>query len=312
MVSRDEAQSRNYAAFRNAFGSDEEMLLSVTHPRLLAPEGLRFLDELTREIGGLGGVRRVYSLTNARHAVNGTVGVENEPLVPRPFNVPGVPQRILSALDDNPKLASLLISRDRRTAGITIEIDDRAGTDTSRTGVIDELRGMMARRTGEAELHLSGIAVQKHDVAEFVQRDKTFLVPLSMMVLATMLTITFRRVSGVLIPMAVKVVSVAWTMGAYCLGRLPAEPDHGASSTADHRLCPSPRAFTCTTDGCRPRRVPATASLASSRKRAGSFSRPCLLRLPRHSDSWRSPSAISPRSASSGFSGPSGCSYPSA
>ncbi|MBP2678340.1 MAG: hypothetical protein H6Q82_1405 [Deltaproteobacteria bacterium] len=224
MVSRDEAQSRNYAAFRNAFGSDEEMLLSVTHPRLLAPEGLRFLDELTREIGGLGGVRRVYSLTNARHAVHGTVGVENEALVPRPFNVPGVPQRILSALDDNPKLASLLISRDRRTAGITIEIDDGAGADTSRTGVIDELRGLMARRTGEAELHLSGIAVQKHDVAEFIRRDKTFLVPLSMMVLATMLTITFRRVSGVLIPMAVKVVSVAWTMGAYSLAGFRLNP----------------------------------------------------------------------------------------
>jgi len=91
MVSRDEAQSRNYAAFRNAFGSDEEMLLSVTHPRLLAPEGLRFLDELTREIGGLGGVRRVYSLTNARHAVNGTVGSRMSPWSRAPSTFPVYP-----------------------------------------------------------------------------------------------------------------------------------------------------------------------------------------------------------------------------
>ncbi|HLN92201.1 MAG TPA: MMPL family transporter, partial [Patescibacteria group bacterium] len=224
MVSRNEVQSRNYAAFRNAFGSDEEILLSVTHPRLLGPEGLRFLDELTKEIGGFAGVRRVYSLTNARYAVPSTVGAENEPLVPRPFNVPGVSQRVLSALDDNPTLASLLISRDRRTAGITIEIDDRPGDDTSRSGVIDALRGLMALRAGEAELHLSGIAVQKHDVAEFVQRDKTFLVPLSMLVLATMLAITFRRISGVVIPMAVKVVSVAWTMGAYAMAGFRLNP----------------------------------------------------------------------------------------
>ena len=224
MISRDEAQNRNYAAFRNAFGSDEEMLLSVTHPRLLAPEGLRFLDELTKEIGSFAGVRRVYSLTNARHAVTSTVGAENEPLVPRPFNVPGVSQRVLSALDDNPKLASLLISRDRRTAGITIEIDDRAGADTAKAGVIDALRGMMARRTGEAELHLTGIAVQKHDVAEFVHKDKTILVPVSMLVLATMLAITFRSFSGVLIPMAVKVASVAWTMGAYAMAGFRLNP----------------------------------------------------------------------------------------
>jgi len=224
MVSRDEAQSRNYSAFRDAFGSDEEMLLSVTHPRLLDPEGLRLLDGVTGEIGRIGGVRRVYSLTNARQAVSGPGGAESEPFVPRPLDAPGVRRRILSALDENPKLSSLLVSRDRRTAGVTIELDDRPGIDASRGGTIDALRGLMARRAGEAELHLSGIAVQTHDVAEFIRRDKTILVPLSMLVLAALLAITFRRLSGVLIPMAVKVVSVAWTMGAYALAGFRLNP----------------------------------------------------------------------------------------
>jgi predicted RND superfamily exporter protein len=226
MVSRDEALLRDYSAFRNAFGGDEEMLLAVRHPRLLAPEGLRFLDGLTEEIGKLRGVRRVYSLANARHAVPGPGGAESEPVVPRPFDSPGVARKVQDALDGNPKLASLLISRDRRTAGIAIECDETPGpdADASRKGVIGSVRRLMARRSGEAEFHLSGIAVQKHDVAEAVRRDKAVLVPLSMLVLAALLAITFRRLSGVLIPMAVKVASVAWTMGAYALAGFRLNP----------------------------------------------------------------------------------------
>jgi uncharacterized protein len=217
MVSRDEEQARTYAAFRSAFGSDEEVVLSVTHPRLFTPEGFRYLDGLTLEIGSLEGVRRVYSLTNARHAVNGPAGAESEPLVPRPFDAPGIPRRVLSALRDNPKLAGLLVSRDRRTAGIAIEAEERTGAGASPGDLAEAIRGVMARRAGEAELHLSGISVQKHDVAEFVRRDKAVLVPLSMLVLAGMLAVTFRSVAGVLVPMAVKVVTLAWTMGAYAL-----------------------------------------------------------------------------------------------
>jgi len=224
MVSRDVEQARSYAAFRSAFGNDEEVVLSVTHPRLFTPEGFRYLDGLTKEIGALEGVRRVYSITNARHAVNGPAGAESEPLVPRPFDAPGVSRRVLSALDDNPKLAGLLVSRDRRTAGITIEVEEREGAGASTGDLAEAIRGVMARRAGEADLHLSGISVQKHDVAEFVRRDKALLVPLSMLVLAGMLAVTFRSAAGVVVPMAVKVVTLAWTMGAYALSGFRLNP----------------------------------------------------------------------------------------
>jgi predicted RND superfamily exporter protein len=224
MVSRDEAQRASYDAFRSAFGSDEEVVLSVTHPRLFGPEGLRYLDALTREIERLPGVRRVYSLTNARRAVNGPAGAESEPLVREPYDAPGLARRVLAALEENPKLAGLLVSGDRRTAGITVETDVRSTGEEAGTGITEAIRGVMARRAAEAELHLSGISVQKHDVAEFVRRDKAILIPLSMAVLAVLLAAAFRSVPGVLIPMAVKVVALAWTMGAYALAGFRLNP----------------------------------------------------------------------------------------
>ncbi len=224
MVSRSEAQNRATTEFRRIFGSDEEMAMSVTHPRLLEPEGLRLIDEMTERIGKLKGVRRVYSLANASHVVSGTAGAESVPFVPRPFEAPGLRERILSALDDNPQLGSLLVSRDRRTAGIAVEIGDRPGEPMSRDEIIRAMRQLMARKAGEAEFHLSGIGVQKHDVVEFIQRDKAVLIPLSVLVLASLLALAFRRVSGVLLPMAVKGISLVWTMGLYSLAGFSLNP----------------------------------------------------------------------------------------
>jgi predicted RND superfamily exporter protein len=217
MVSRGEAQNRAASEFRRIFGNGEEMVLSVTHPRLLEPEGLRLIDELTDRIGKFPGVRRVYSLANAGQVVSGTAGAESVPFVPRPFETPGLRGRILAALDDNPQLASLLVSRDRRTAGIAIEIGDRPGELPYRDETIRAIRRLMARKAGEAELHLSGIGVQKHDVVEFIRRDKAVLLPVSALVLASLLALAFRRVSGVLLPLAVKGIALVWTMGLYSL-----------------------------------------------------------------------------------------------
>jgi hypothetical protein len=224
MVSRRESQSRATLEFRRIFGSDEEMVLSVTHARLLDPEGLRLIDTLTERIGKMKGVRRVYSLANASRVVAGTAGVESVPLAPRPFETPGLREKVLSALADNPQLASLLVSRDRRTAGIAIEIDDRRGDPLYRDEIIRAIRRLIAGTAGEAELHLSGIGVQKHDVVEFIRRDKAVLLPMSVLVLASLLALAFRSASGVLLPMAVKGISLVWTMGAYGLAGFALNP----------------------------------------------------------------------------------------
>lgn len=223
MVSRGEAEQRADSEFRRNFGG-EETLLTVTHPRLLEPEGLRLVDRLTEQAGALEGVSRVYSLTNAKQVVAGPAGAETAPLVPRPFDRPGNRDRILSALSDNPRISSLLVSPDRHTAAITIETGDRPGDRPSRDHVIPALRLIIARNAGEAELHLSGIGVQKHDVAEFIRRDKAVLVPLSVLVLMVLLGVAFRRISGVLIPMAVKGTSLVWTMGIYALAGFSLNP----------------------------------------------------------------------------------------
>jgi len=74
-------QRRVYDEFKATFGNDDDLLVSVTPPALVDGPGLAVLDAVTREIAGLDGVKRVWSLTTAEELVAGDAGAEPRPLV---------------------------------------------------------------------------------------------------------------------------------------------------------------------------------------------------------------------------------------
>jgi len=217
MVSRQAGQLETYERFRDLFGNDEDLLLSVTHDRLLDPAGLAFLNQLTARIGALDGVRHVLSLNNARQLVAGPYGAEDMPLLPGPDRLAVDPAALQAALERNPHYTGLLISADRRTAGLVIELEDQRDDVSQRRRLIEAIRGLMAEHRVQAELHLTGVGVQKIDVADYVQRDQQVVLPLVVAILICMLAMIFRRLSGVLLPLLATLVSLAWTMGLYAL-----------------------------------------------------------------------------------------------
>jgi len=214
--SEDAEQLQNQEELRRTFGSDDDLLLSVTHPRLLGPQGLRLLDELTRAIAAIDGVRRVYGLTTAKVLVPGAAGAEEAPLIAPPLDAGEVEERARRALDENPDFTAQLVSADRHTAGLLVEFEDRPGDFRYRGAVIDRVRALMREKGGGGvELHLTGVSVQTADVTAFIQRDQNLLIPLAVVVLGVLLAVFFRRVLGVVLPLAVNGLTVLWTVGAY-------------------------------------------------------------------------------------------------
>ena len=108
----------------------------------------------------------------------------------------------------------------RRPASL-VEIEDRAGDDEYRSALIRALRRLAAETSRDGvSLHLTGIAVQKNDVSEYIERDKTWLMPVAVVVLAAVLALFFRRLLGVVLPLAVTGITVAGTLAAYGLAGL--------------------------------------------------------------------------------------------
>jgi hypothetical protein len=212
----DEAQRHAYDEFKATFGNDEDLLLAVRPPVLLAPGGLSLLDAVTRELGTIDGVRRVWSLTTAEEPVAGEGGVELRPLVSPPWDVADAGRRAAAALDRTPDLTGWLVSADRSTAGVLVELEERPGDVAYRTRVIDAVRALMVRHaSADIALHLTGVPVQKHDVAAYVDRDQRLLLPLAVLVLGATLAVFFRRPAGVVVPLGVAALTVVWTTGLY-------------------------------------------------------------------------------------------------
>lgn len=217
MVSRQTDQLAAYDRFHDRFGNDEDLLLSVSRPRLLQADGLSLLADLTERVAAIEGVRQVLSLANARQVAGGRYGAEAVPLLPPPEPGEDFPLRLEKALWDNPHYDGLLVSADRRTAGLVVELSDQRDEVALRGRLIDAVRGLMAEYADRAELHLTGVGVQKIDVGRYVQRDQRVILPLVVAVLAALLALVFRRLSGVLLPLLATAVSLVWTMGLYAL-----------------------------------------------------------------------------------------------
>jgi predicted RND superfamily exporter protein len=216
MSASQPAQIADYERFLDLFGNDEDLLLSMTHPQLLTPAVLDLLAEVTQRLTDLTGIRRVLSLDNARQLVNGRYGAEDQPLLPQ-ADAADFADATQAALRATPEYQGLLISADQKTAGLLITLQDQRGDSSQRRRLIGEVRELMASLADRAEFHLTGVGVQQNDVANYIQRDQQVILPLVAVVLAIMLALIFRRVSGVLLPLLATGISLVWTMGLYAL-----------------------------------------------------------------------------------------------
>jgi predicted RND superfamily exporter protein len=218
MNSLDREQRTTYEDFRRLFGGDQDLVLSLTDPQLLSAEGIGKLDSLTERVAKIAGVRRVYSLSNAIELVPGPNGAEEQDLVPRPVAGADFSARLERAVQRNPELSGYLISADHRTAALVIEPETHSGDGSQRPRIVRALRAIVDEPGNDhSELHLTGIDAQKFEVTRLLARDQSVLIPASAAVLALILALFFRRVSGVLIPLAATAVSLVWTLGCYGL-----------------------------------------------------------------------------------------------
>ena len=217
MVSANRELQLNYELFRKTFGNDETLLLAITRPDLLQPQGLQMVDTITQEISGLRGVTRVLSLTNAVQLVAGDFGSEAVPLVAKPFTEQDLP-KTTRALEQNPELSQLLLSKDRQTG---IFLVDLAGDAVQQGQCIAAIEALLASRFSDQDVHLTGIPLLKLTVSRFIQRDQQVIIPFSVVTLGVLLLLMFRRLSGLLLPLAAMAISLCWTIGLYSLCGYP-------------------------------------------------------------------------------------------
>jgi predicted RND superfamily exporter protein len=236
----------DYDMLREQFGRDDILLIAITPPKIFDATFLEALRELHRQLEDeLPWIEEVQSLVNARQ----TRGVGDALLVdelleewPEGPDALAEVERIARA---NPFYRNLYLSEDGRTTGIVVrpltyqpvEVDAMAGFDLDEAAADDEEPEFLSgAQTGElvvaaydllkeldlpdTAFHMTGSPAINREIQSQTASDMVRFSLLSILVIALLLGVVFRRVIAVALPLVVVVLAVVATLGLMAaLGR---------------------------------------------------------------------------------------------
>jgi hydrophobe/amphiphile efflux-3 (HAE3) family protein len=210
-------ESRSYIAFqewKDQFGDDQFIVIAFADDDIFTEENLTRIASVTKKIESLEYVHEVTSLTS----INDIIGSENDFIVERLIKEVPSDSEELEALKkratENPLYLKNIISKDGRTAGIMVELENLPDSyELYRKEVMQNVRRVLKGEFSEGKkYYISGPTAEEFFYTRFMQQDlKTFL-PLALIVIVIVLFFSFRKISGTVLPLSAILITLAWTM----------------------------------------------------------------------------------------------------
>lgn len=206
-----------YEDVRKQFGSEEILVIGVFADDVFAPDTLARIDRLCEGLAAIDGVEEVLSLTTAR----GVEVVDDVLQVGRLMReLPATPEAAAAfraRAMANPLYRGNLVSADGRAAGISIVFEPMSDEEFARRGIEDRVRALVAGFDGPERLAVTGLPTLKVNGARLMEQDTRTFTPLALVLVVVVLTVMFRTVRGVLLPLTSLVLGVVWTDAAMVL-----------------------------------------------------------------------------------------------
>ncbi len=205
--------------FNEAFGSDElSYLLFTSETTPFTPENFRLIGELARAFEeSVPYVKRVIWLGNAERISGRGNEVHIEAFFsPPPATAAEIERKLNEALAE-PSFAGDLISPDKTALPMIIEFDNYPPKEedlSPQQTVVDAIDAVLARpRFAPLKPYVSGAPHFNIDYSLLVKRDMSKLSGLVVVVQMILLFFFARDLRGVVVPLAITITAVCWTLG---------------------------------------------------------------------------------------------------
>ena len=240
-LQKDDPILLTYNAFREQFGRDELMLIAITRPEgVFEPAFLAKLRDFHRELENeLPHIDDITSLVNARNTRGAKGELIVEDLLEQWPETPKQLAAIRQRAQENPVYRNMLLSEDATITTIVVKtnaygddgnIDALAGfdepdataapvkrrflNDTENSAVVRKAAEIAARYQGDSfRIQMAGAPVFNDVLKTSMQDNIRRFMGMALLIIGGLLYLMFRRVSGVLLPLLVVVLSVLSTVG---------------------------------------------------------------------------------------------------
>ena len=209
-----------YFATQETFGSDESLVISysVNDETVLSKDHLTSLKSLRDDLLELEGISSVTSILDVSLFQSPPLSLVE--LVSDVYTIEnGKADRSLIAKEfkNSPLYANNLVSEDLKTTALLIPL----ATDDPRILIDDELleilikniRMTMDAYRDNASLYLGGVPMIRNDVIDFIKSDLVVFSLAVILTMSIMLTILFRKMRWVLIPITISIIGALFMTG---------------------------------------------------------------------------------------------------
>jgi len=207
----------------NTFGGQLIILVGLERPyrTIFEKDFLAKIREYAQAVEGVPFVKSVNSIMSTQYITGDAESIIVSDLVPEDFTgtqdeIDGLKRRIASW----DLFRDSLVSADLSSTQILITLDVMT-MDSGRPEVAKTIRKIreIAREifTGEAEVYFTGQPIMNATINESIIADNLLLIPLVVIVVLAMLTLSFRRMLFVVLPLLTVLIAVVWTIGLAAL-----------------------------------------------------------------------------------------------
>ena len=198
-----------YDRMSDIFPSRDFVLIAVESDSLFSPTVLTAIYTLTQSLQDLPDVYSVMSPTNIKIIRGTEEGLDIRDALPHPPKTMADVQAFKNALFTSDMPVELIISKDRRMAGIMVFLKNVVRPEEGAKEIMD----FVNRQSLPFTIYITGKPVLTYYLGRGMAKDFGMLFSLVILLIILILFISFRNARGVLIPLGVVIFSVLVTLG---------------------------------------------------------------------------------------------------
>ena len=207
----DDPTAQLYQEIGTQFGGNEIGMIVLETEDIFRPDVFEHVKRITDSLKFTGGVSTVISITNILDIKSSEWGIEIGNLVDE-YDLPTKQ----SELDS---LKNYVLSKDMYR-GVIVSEDGTATVimfnlfhDADKQEVAKEVKSKIEAMNLPETLYFGGLPFLLNDVTDLMLSDIIWLLPVSFIIIALFLLISFKSLRGVVLPLITAGISVVWTIG---------------------------------------------------------------------------------------------------
>jgi uncharacterized protein len=211
---KDDQSILNYRSFLERFEAEQVVIMAVFSDDVFSKESLETIDAMTRAAQDAPNVHRVLSIANVEVPQGTGIDVFVGPLVDELPRSAEEASALRARILTDPMLVENFTNPEGTATSIIVELQDAKSDFIGKIEMAEALRAIMDKHeTATLDMALAGAPIIDEQFYKLNFRDSTLFGPLVTLMVILMTYAVFRRLSAVVVPLTVVVLSMLWTFG---------------------------------------------------------------------------------------------------